>query len=396
MHSTLWLRSWFSILTCYSKPITYFDNASTTQRHALVLDVFLFANFRVCANLARGKYFLSNELGRQHALARARVLSSLRADESYECIVYKSATEALNCVCFGSKLSPNFRAIMCVTEHHSGLVPWLVAERIFGVRINTIGLDCDHIPSVRQYLNLARIANLVLISHMSNLLGALVPIGLYINISNGLGFTSVIDGAQAASHFDLDLARWACTEYVLTAHKLYGSAGASVAVGTRALFNRLVPVVFGGGGVRMVSLSPRTYALAGLPYKHEAGSPMSFGLISLSLLIVWRHKLDSNHECHLLRYLWAHLVCLSKVCLLNKCFPSTRILSFEFERMQADDVSAFLNKLFVCIRSGAHCAMPLLAYFGKKSVCRVSLALYNTYKDADALCFGLAYLDAVA
>ncbi len=272
-----------------------------------------------------------------------------------------------------------------------------MAERGRSAHVNVIGLSCEHIPDVRQYLKLvASGVRLVLISHMSNVLGMLVPVRLYASVGTLAHVITVVDGTQAAPHFRPNLSRYACTEYVLTAHKLYGPMGIGVAVGKRALFNALAPVIVGGGGVSAVRLSPGAYTLSGLPSRHEAGTPMSFGLISLSVIMSWRYRLSFGHERHLLKYLWARLSCVGRVRLLNVYLPSTRMVSFEFELMRADDVCGFLNKLLVCIRSGAHCAMPLLTYFCKRSVCRVSAAVYNTYKDADVLCFGLSYLDALS
>ncbi|XXM93244.1 MAG: aminotransferase class V-fold PLP-dependent enzyme [Candidatus Hodgkinia cicadicola] len=397
MRNTVWLRSWFGILASYSRPLVYFDNASTTQKPSVISNVFSFVNFKACANLARGKYFLSSKLDSLYALSRRRVLLRLHAGAQYECIVYKSATEALNRVCLGLKLNANFNAVVSITEHHSGLMPWFVAERDWGINVNVIGLSCDHVPNIEQYLALtAKDTHLVLISHMSNILGALVPIRLYVSACAHTRAVSVIDGAQAASHFKLNLLSYNCTEYVLAAHKLYGPAGVGIGIGKRTLFDALAPVFVGGGSVNVVSANPRAYTLASLPFKHEAGSPMSFGLISLGVLIGWRYKLGFGHEAHLLRYLWSRLFCIKRISILNTYLPSTRLLSFGFEFIQADDVCAFLNKLSVCIRAGAHCAMPLIAYFGKRSMCRASVAAYNTYKDADALSFGLSYLGVLS
>lgn len=161
-----------------------------------------------------------------------------------------------------------------------------MAERARNISISVVGLECDHIPDVRRYLELvASGVRLLLISHMSNVLGSLVPVRLYVNVGACANIISVVDGTQAAPHFRLNLARCDCTEYILTAHKLYGPTGVGIAVGKRVLFNTIAPVVVGGGGTSAVSLKPRAYTLAVLPFRHEAGTPMSFGLISLSVLI---------------------------------------------------------------------------------------------------------------
>lgn len=154
------------------------------------------------------------------------------------------------------------------------------------VNVSVVGLGCDHIPDVRRYLELiASGVSLLLISHMSNVLGALVPVRLYVNVGASANIITVVDGTQAAPHFRLNLARCDCTEYILTAHKLYGPMGIGIGVGKRVLFNTIAPVIVGGGAVSAVSLKPLAYTLAGLPFRHEAGTPMSFGLISLSVLI---------------------------------------------------------------------------------------------------------------
>ncbi|XXN19678.1 MAG: aminotransferase class V-fold PLP-dependent enzyme [Candidatus Hodgkinia cicadicola] len=396
MYNTVWLRSLFSILVHYPNPVAYFDNASTTQKPSIVLDIFNFIHFKVCANLGRGRYYLSSKLESLYASARRGILRNVRASANAECIVYKSATEALNSVCLGLTLNSSFNTLISVAEHHSGLMPWLLAERIWGVNVGVIRLGCDCIPSVRHYLELMRAGvSLVLISHMSNVLGVLVPVKLYVNVCKHRRAISIIDGAQAAAHFQLNLNRYACTSYILTAHKMYGPAGVGVNVGQRQLLSELLPTIVGGGGVDAVSLRPRAYALASLPSRLEAGSPMSFGLISLGVLMRWRRKLSSEHEKCIARYLWCRLFKTAHVSLVSGYLPSVRVLSFEFGLAHADSVCYFLNKFCVCIRSGAHCAMPLLRYLGKKSVCRVSIAIYNVYKDADMLLLGLAYLSAL-
>ncbi|XXM93577.1 aminotransferase class V-fold PLP-dependent enzyme [Candidatus Hodgkinia cicadicola] len=394
MHTTLWLRTRFSIFEYYANPLTYFDSASTAQKPLIVLEVFKFVHFCVCANLNRGRYFLSSKLGFVYEQARKLVCSHLGADLSYECVVYKSATEALSCACFGLSLRPSFKVVTCVSEHHSGLVPWLVAKkRSSCLAIGVVGLHCDHIPSVEQYLKLVSSStSLVLISHASNVLGVLAPIKLYNNVSSAHGAMSLVDGAQSLPHTKLNLKRYNSTEYVLAAHKFYGPAGIGLGLGKRSFWLALNPVVVGGGGVNSVSLYPQAYVLAGLPSRHESGSPMAFGLICLGALLRWRSKLGFDHEHHVFRYLWLSLCRLEHVNVLTRCLPSTRILGFDLKLVQADDASAFLNKISVCIRSGSHCAMPLLAYLGKRSICRASLALYNTCKDVDALAFGLKYL----
>ncbi|XXM93455.1 aminotransferase class V-fold PLP-dependent enzyme [Candidatus Hodgkinia cicadicola] len=190
-------------------------------------------------------------------------------------------------------------------------------------------------------------------------------------------------------HSKLNLKRYNSTEYVL-AHKFYGPAGIGLA--KPSFWLALNPVVVGGGGVNSVSLCPQAYALAGLPSRHESGSPTAFGLICWGALLRWRSKIGFDHERRVFRFLWLSLCRLEHVNVLTRCLPSARILGFDLKLVQADDASAFLNKISVCIRSSSHCAMPLLAYLGKRSIWGASLALYNTCKDVDALAFGLKCL----
>ncbi len=351
--------------------------------------------------MGKANYFLSTGLYAKLAEARRGIAKLVTAGGGYECVFYKSITEALNAMCVGmcgARRGFNIRdlkAILCVAEHHSAMMPWIACGCKAALEI--LKLDNDYIPSVRAYLKLVGGTPLVLVlTHSSNVLGCLIPIRLYTNVCVPHCAVSIVDGAQAAPHFAVDVQRLRCTAYLLASHKLYSAAGVGVCVGLCRFLNDIKPVIYGGGGVSGVSLFPPCFSLLASPQKHEAGSAAPFAPVCLREVWRWRRRFCGQNELKLMRYVWTSVQASASIwrnlIIVNRLYPSTRMLSFVLKTVPAATLSFLLNKLFVCVRAGAHCAAPLVSYMKFSSVCRASLGMYNTYKDADALVLALRYV----
>ncbi|MFP3038767.1 MAG: aminotransferase class V-fold PLP-dependent enzyme [Candidatus Hodgkinia cicadicola] len=375
----------------------YFDSAASAQKPWFVNEVFKHVSFRLWANSGKSGYFLSSKLCGKLVEARREIARLVAVDDAYDCVFYKSVTEALNAMCCGAcSVRGKLKAVLCVSDHHSSLTPWLARAPV--VTLEALELDEDYVPSVRAYLRLVGYSPrfVLVLAHSSNVLSCLVPVKLYTNVCSSHRAISIVDGAQAAPHFTVSVQRLGCTVYLLASHKLYSAAGVGVCVGLRAFLNAIRPTILGGGAVDNISLDPPHYSLLSSPWRHEAGSAAPFSPICLSEVWRWRRRACGLSELKLVRYLWASVLGLrlthTELVIVNRLYPSTRMLSFVLRTVPAAALGLLLNKLFVCVRVGAHCAVPLIRYIKSSGVCRASLGVYNSYKDIDVLVLALQYV----
>ncbi len=284
MHNIIWLRKSFKSLFCFNKPLVYFDNASTTQKPLFLLDVFKHINYGVCTNPGRGQYYTSFLLSNLLNKSRDYIKHIYSKQGNYECIIYKSVTEAINAIYnnywfIGKKV----KVLTCIDNHHSIIAPVYGKLNVF--TLNVIGLDSDLIPNVRQYLNYIKNSiSIVILNHMSNVIGILVPIRLYSYIKK-YTITFIVDGSQSAPHFEVDIELINCDAYLLSSHKSYAFVGTGICLGKQHFINDLNPLILGGGGVHKISFNPFNCLLNGIPDKHESGSPMVWGIVGLTELI---------------------------------------------------------------------------------------------------------------
>ncbi|PIM95635.1 Cysteine desulfurase [Candidatus Hodgkinia cicadicola] len=391
MNNIIWIRKEFNALYNFNRPLIYFDNASTTQKPWFLLNVFKYLNYSVCSNPGRGQYYISFLLS--DILNKSRnYIKHASSSPNYECVVYKSVTEAINAIynnywIIGKKIN----ILICVDNHHSAIAPMYGKLNVF--TLNVIGLDLDFIPNVRQYLNyIKNNISIIILSHMSNVTGILIPIRLYSYIKKN-NTIFIVDGAQSTSHFDINIKSLNCDGYLISSHKLYTFTGTGICLGKNLFLNKLNPLILGGGGIHKVNLKPFNCLLNNIPNKHESGSPTSFGLTCLAEIIRWKQRINLKHEQNLCRYLLFKLLSIPNINLIGNWQPSSRLICFTITNTPSYKVNRFLNKFMICIRSGYHCASPLIEYLGRGTVCRISIGLYNTYKDVDMLIYCLKLLN---
>ena len=388
MFNIIWLRTKFNILSYFNKPLIYFDNASTTQKPWFLLSIFTYLNYTICSNPGRGQYYIAFLLSSVLSKSRNYLKHVYSKRNNYECVVYKSVTEAINAIYNNYRfIKKKFIILTCIDSHHSVIAPIYGKLNIF--ILNVVGLDQDFIPNVRQYLNYVKNnISFLIFSHMSNIIGILIPIRLYSYIKKD-DMIFVVDGAQSAPHFEINIDPINCDAYLLSSHKLYSFSNIGICLGRKRFLNDLNPLILGGGGIHKIKLKPFSCFLNNIPDKHESGSPISFGLTCLSELIRWKTKINLDHEKCICRYLWSKLSLIRNINLIGNWQPSSRLISFTINNIPSYEANKLLNKFMICIRSGYHCATPLIEYLRRGTVCRISIGLYNTYKEADILVYGI-------
>ncbi len=311
----------------------------------------------------------------------------------YECIMYKSATEAINAFASGILLhlwSNVSKIVLSTLEHHSNLVPWL--KYFVNNTIIVISANRYHIPNVREFIRFVDVnTKLISLTHMSNVFGCLVPIKNYVNICS-YQTLSLVDGTQAVSHFKVNVMKLGCSCYVFTSHKWYAPVGAGISLIKKTVLDFFLPHIYGGGATFHVKPNTKIIDYYSSPKKFEAGSFSSFSLICFSLVMYWIKKYNVNYERHLLRYMYKNVLLFNCIGFLNNWFPSSRIIVFKVNHVFADDLASILNNAHVCVRAGTQCATPLLDSIGISSLCRVSIGMYNLFKEADMLLFTLGYV----
>ncbi|HEI8865205.1 TPA: cysteine desulfurase SufS [Serratia odorifera] len=391
------VRSDFPLLAreVNGKPLAYLDSAASAQKPHVVIDREADFYRHGYAAVHRGIHTLSAEATQQMEAVRAQVAQFINAASAEEIVFVKGTTEGINLVAnsYGRHLlQPGDSIVISEMEHHANIVPWqmLAQERGLTLRIWPLQqdgtLDMDQLPAL-----LDGTTRLLALTHVSNVLGTVNPLGDIIEQAHAAGVKVLVDGAQAVMHQQLDVQALDCDFYVFSGHKLYGPTGIGVLYAKQALLQQMPPWEGGGSMIQQVSLtSGTTYAEP--PWRFEAGSPNTAGMMGLgaALEYVSQLGLDRIHEYEqsLMHYA---LEALQQVPQLQIYGPSERagVIAFNLGRHHAYDVGSFLDRYGIAIRTGHHCAMPLMAFYQVPSMCRASLALYNTREDVDRLVAGL-------
>ncbi|MFP3018894.1 MAG: aminotransferase class V-fold PLP-dependent enzyme [Candidatus Hodgkinia cicadicola] len=348
-----------------------------------VIDWF---DLNLCANPGRASYFSAIKVKTMIAAARKDILGRFTTCRDKCCVFYKSATEAINSICYGLQIS-NGAILACPTDHNSMLGPVINVNRCVFV-----DLDIDHVPSVRNYLRLLyEDVSLIMLTHSSNVLGLAIPANLYGYLCEAKVY--LLDGSQSVGRDLINLDEINCFVYIFSAHKLCALTGVGIAVGTNKLFNAIRPLTLGGGNISNISMDLREITFESVPFKHEAGTQLIYGPNCLNITMEWRKRVITYSGNYKFRYLWAKLRSVKRIKLYNKYTPSTRLASFTFDRLEADAVSMLLNRFLICIRTGTMCAPLLIRQLGRLSICRISMGIYNNFKDIDALMMGFAFVN---
>jgi cysteine desulfurase / selenocysteine lyase len=384
------IRADFPILSreVNGKPLVYFDNAATSQTPNAVIDVISDYYRRYNANIHRGVHTLSQEATDAYEKARHTLQSHLNAEKPEEIIFTSGTTHSINLVAsgFASFLKPGDELLVSAMEHHSNIVPWQMACEKTGALLKVIPmnergeLELDIFKSL-----LSERTRLVFCNHVSNALGTINPIETIITMAHAVGAAVLIDGAQAAPHFKVDVQALDVDFYTLSAHKVCGPTGVGLLYGKREWLEKLPPYQGGGEMIAEVSFEKTTYA--GLPHKFEAGTPNIAGGIAFGAAIDYMNSIGfeaiAAYESELLSYATEKLEQLGWVEFIGQAAQKASVLSFNLKGIHPYDVGAILDKLGVAVRTGHHCAQPVMDYFKVPGTVRASFAFYNTKQEID-------------
>lgn len=387
------IRQSFPILSekVNEHPLIYLDNAATTQKPKSVIDAVHQYYLSYNSNVHRSVHTLSEKATLEYERVRDKIKRFINASKNTECIFTKGTTESINLVAQSyvlPRLEENDEILITHLEHHSNIVPWqLLCERT-GAKIVVAPINSDGELILEEYQRLFnKKTKFVAISHISNALGTINPVKQMIEFAKAKGVAVLVDGAQAAPHCPLDMQDLGCDFYVFSAHKMYGPTGVGVLWGKEALLERMVP--YQGGGEMIASVSFDKTEYAPLPHKFEAGTPNIAGVIGLGVAIDYLMTLDlaeiALYESWLLNYATESIRSVKGVNIVGTAKEKTSIISFVIGTIHAHDVGTIFNSMGIAIRSGHHCAMPLMSFFEVPATARVSLCFYNTREEVDEL-----------
>lgn len=371
-------------------PLVYLDNTATTQTPRPVVEAIEQMYYHHKANVHRGVHTLSQEATDLQERARERVRSFINARSTSEIIFTRGTTEAINLVAssFGSMMEDGAEIILTVMEHHANIVPWQLLGRRKQVKLVPIGLrpdgSLDMDALVAAFCERTR---LVTVAHVSNVLGTVNPVADIIREAHRRGVPVLIDGAQAIGHMKVDVRALDADFYVFSAHKMYGPAGVGVLYGRESILEKMPP--YQGGGEMIANVSFENTTFAELPYKFEAGTPDFVDIAALHTAIDWLEEVGIEavhaHEQQLLEYATERMMEIPGMRIFGSAPGKAPIISFLVGDIHQYDLGMLLDKLGVAVRTGHHCAEPLMHYLGIQGCVRASFALYNTTAEADAL-----------
>ncbi len=391
------IRSDFPILerTVHGRPLVYLDNAATTQKPRAVIDALDRYYAETNSNVHRGVHYLSQKATEEFEAARSRVRAFINAEQDRQVIFTRGTTEAINLVAqsFGrAAVGSGDEILISAMEHHSNIVPWQMLCEQTGAVLKVIPIDERGELRMDEFERLlgAR-TKLVAVVHLSNALGTINPVGEIIERAHGLGVPVLIDGAQAVSHMAVDVRALDADFYAFSGHKMFGPTGIGVLYGRESLLEEMPPWQGGGDMIRSVSFERTIYN--DLPYKFEAGTPDIAGAIGLGVAIDYMESIGveaiARHERELLDYATQRLEEIEGLRMIGTARHRASILSFVLERAHPHDIGTIIDSHGVAIRTGHHCAEPVMRFFNVPATARASLAMYNTTSDIDALVAGI-------
>jgi len=387
------IRADFPILAekVHGKPLTYLDNGASAQKPKQVLEAVQQAYAHEYANVHRGLHHLSNLATANFEKARGKVRAFLNAQADEEIVFTRNATEAINLVAssFGRpRIGAGDEILLTIMEHHSNIVPWHFIRERQGAVLKWAPISDDGAFLLDEFEKLITPrTKMIAVTHMSNVLGTILPVKEIVRIAHARDIPVLVDGAQGAVHQPVDVQDLDCDFYALTGHKLYGPTGIGVLYGKKVLLEEMPPYQGGGEMIGYVTTDEVTYGTP--PHRFEAGTPAIVQAIGLGAAIdyvesVGRERIAA-HEKALLDYAMERLGDLNWLRIFGRAKGKGSIISFEVEGAHAHDVSTILDRHGVAVRAGTHCCEPLLARFGVTSTCRASFAMYNTFEEVDRL-----------
>jgi cysteine desulfurase/selenocysteine lyase len=391
------IRRDFPILAreVYGKPLVYLDNGASAQKPQAVIDAVMKAYSQEYANVHRGLHYLSNTATDNYETARDKVRRFLNAGSVDEVVFTRSTTEAINLVSYGlggSHFADGGEIVLSIMEHHSNIVPWHFHRERHGAVLKWVYVREDGAFDLDAFADaLTDKTRLVAITHMSNVLGTVVPVKEVCRIAHERGIPVLVDGSQAAVHLPVDVRDIDCDYYVFTGHKVYGPTGIGVLWAKPDRLKALRP--FNGGGEMILDVTEETVTYNDPPHRFEAGTPPIVQAIGLGAALDYMDAIGreniARHEADLKDYAHRRLREINSLRIFGDAPDKGAIVSFELEGAHAHDVATIIDRAGVAVRAGTHCAQPLLAKYGVTSTCRASFGLYNTRAEVDALCEAL-------
>ena len=385
------IRSQFPILErqVSGRPLVYLDNTATSQTPMMVVDEIARCYTHCKANVHRGVHTLSQEATDLQEATREKVRAYINADSIQEVIFTRGTTEAINLVAttYGRSFKDGDEIILTVMEHHANIVPWQLAIGDKQVKINVVGLNDGgelDIDQYKSYFNAHTV--FAAFCHVSNVLGTVNPVKEMIAYAHEHGARVLIDGAQASPHLAIDVRDLDCDFYVFSSHKMYGPTGVGVLYGKRELLEQMPPYQGGGEMIKHVTMEKTTYA--DLPFKFEAGTPDFVDIAAFSKAIDFIQSIGietiARHEEDLLHYATEQLLRIPGLRIYGTSEHKSAVISFLVGDIHPYDIGMLLDKLGVAVRTGHHCAQPLMDYYGIPGTVRASFAVYNTRQEVDA------------
>lgn len=390
------IRADFPILQrqVHNKPLIYFDNAATSQKPKAVIDALVHYYSFQNANIHRGVHALSQEATDAYEQARDQVQHFFNARHRQEIIFTAGTTHSINIVAHGyrSILKPGDEIIVGQAEHHSNIVPWQMACDLTGAVLKVLPIDNNgqlKLQALNELLGVK--TKLVVVNHVSNALGTINPIEEIIEKAHSIGAKVLVDGAQASSHIKVDLKKLNVDYYTTSAHKMCGPTGVGMLYGKKVLLEALPPYQGGGEMIKEVYFEGTTYA--GLPHKFEAGTPNIAGGIGFGAAIVYLNSIGleeiTAYEHDLLVYATDELKQIQGLKIYGDVVEKTAVVSFNIDGIHPYDVGTLLDQMGIAVRTGQHCAQPVMDFYGIPGTVRASLAFYNTKEEIDILVKGV-------
>lgn len=383
------LRRDFPVLdrTIYGKPLIYLDNTATSQTPSCVVDTIRDIYFHTKANVHRGVHTMSQEMTAMQEATRERVRQMLNAESTSEIIFTRGTTEAINLVAssMGDSFVDGDEVIVTVMEHHANIVPWQLLSRNKRVTLRVVPMDERGVLDLEAYRSLFNShTRMVAVTHVSNVLGTVNPVKEMIAEAHRHGVPVLVDGAQAVAHMAVDVRDLDCDFYVFSSHKMYGPTGVGVLYGKRSLLEMMPP--YQGGGEMIANVTFEHTTFAELPFKFEAGTPDFVGIAALHTAIDYMLGIGIDaiaaHEHDLLQYTTERMADIPGMRIFGTAPGKSAVISFLIGDAHHYDTGLLLDKLGIAVRTGHHCAQPLMHALGIEGTVRASFALYNTREEA--------------
>lgn len=396
------IREQFPILnrSVGDKRLVYLDNTATSQTPSSVVDNIISLYEHTKANVHRGVHTLSQEATDLQEHTRRRVKEYINAESIEEIVFTRGTTEAINLVAssFGDRFHDGDEIILTVMEHHANIVPWQLLQRHKDIKLRVVDVDDKGKLDLEQYKSyFNKHTVLATFTHVSNVLGTVNPVKEMVRVAHGHGVPVLVDGAQASPHLKIDVRDLDCDFYVFSSHKMYGPTGVGVLYGRRSFLESMPPYQGGGEMIRHVSFEGTTFA--DLPFRFEAGTPDFIDIAAFSKAIDFMEETGleniRRHEEDLLEYTTGKLLEIPGVKIYGEDPDKTAVISFNVGGVHNYDIGLLLDKLGVEVRTGHHCAQPLMERLGVPGTVRASFAAYNTQEEADVFIAALKRVAAM-